>query len=64
MDGSDKTNEIGFAYYELHSALQSYKAMLLGLYRSKKVKSFSICLNRFGDAKWTNAIVKETTEDD
>lgn len=53
-------SEFEFRYSLLSEAKQNYKAILLGLYRRKDIKSFSICLNRCKDQKWRHAIHKET----
>jgi hypothetical protein len=54
------TNEFEFRYQQLGAARANYKAILLSLYRKKDVMSFSICLNRCKDRKWSHAIFKES----
>jgi hypothetical protein len=55
-----EVSEFEFRYQQLGHARANYKAILLGLYRKKDVLSFSICLNRCRDKKWSHAIFKES----
>lgn len=51
--------EFEFQYPSLEQARKNYKIILLGLYKNKRVLTFSICLNRVRDKKWINAIFNE-----
>ncbi len=54
-----KPSEFEFLYPKLSQARQNYKAILLGLYKKKDLRGFSICLNRCRDVKWREAIFQE-----
>jgi hypothetical protein len=62
LHGAAKSKEVVFKYYDLRSALKSYKSILLGLYLSKEVESFVICINRYKDEPWSYAIHKEAND--
>lgn len=59
VKGFDGELKSEFGYHGSALARRCYRNMLLGLYRSREIARFRICLNRMGDAKWENAILAE-----
>jgi hypothetical protein len=60
--GTAKPSESSFAYHDLVSARKCYRDILLAFYKGKEIEGFAICLNRFDEPKWLNAIHRETMD--
>jgi hypothetical protein len=60
--GSKQIKQSGFSFHDLAEAKRCYRDTLLGLYKAKRVTSFSISLNRYRSKQWGNPIYMEVVD--